>query len=560
MKTLTIVRNGTADVGVNVGQTLVNHFAVTYPRIFDVLLELVQNALDEKAHLIRVFINYKMRIVSVRDDGRGTTIERFNEALKEVATPGKKRKGSLGQFGIGLVSPLGKCRVATFTSCPEPHKVGFHQWTFDTENILARKQNLQIPLKYRDDLSLEESPTNSRFKVDYRSEMRLEDITTDRMTSRVDMDEFVSAVLSRFGQVMRRNKVTLSVKIVDDMGHEKCRDNITAPDFQGNPLPEYKVTEKDAGRVTFRLFVTKRNSGIRSEGVIVGVEGEQFTFPFHLFSRAVSGVISADAIEALKSGLFEGVIKGQKVKLHSGRQAFEKNDAFTGFCVAIEEWWDDCGSRHAEEVREAMKDSRFQNLGLRSMEVLKHLLSDPRNSLLRDVLKTFSQGTVGTGHTPRPKPWVAGQQGQTSLTIAHPPGSNDGKCGGQDHKMPMLSKGEHHPLSVAGPEGRRRTIVRNDSLGLQFAHEAMQGSSELWSLDTEQGILIFNIRHPLWVMCDEKGDGPVMKLQEMIAIEALTLLAMPETQHAFQGMYLREMNPVMVSWLLMDRKPRKTKS
>ena len=78
-----------------------------------------------------------------------------------------------------------------------------------------------------------------------------------------------------------------------------------------------------------------------------------------------------------------------------------------------------------------------------------------------------------------------------------------------------------------GPRGKRRTLVKRDSMGLQFSHGEMLESNKLWDLDTRLGILHFNTRHPTWVLCD-RSDRKIRQLQETIAIQALTVEMMPE--------------------------------
>src|SRR3989344_3717360 len=112
----------------NQGRALL-HLAGMYPTLLEVILELVQNALDKDVNATRIWIaiNYQTRYLSVRDNGAGSSINRFNLALASVAEPGRKGEGSLGQFGIGLISPLGKCNRFTFISCPTPHKSLFQE-------------------------------------------------------------------------------------------------------------------------------------------------------------------------------------------------------------------------------------------------------------------------------------------------------------------------------------------------------------------------------------------------------------------------------------------------
>ncbi len=131
------------------GKILVR-LANEYPFVLLVILENVQNALDANARNVSVRINQKTSCITVRDDGDGVSVSGFQEALQSVCESAKSR-GKLGQFGIGLISPLGKCERFTFTSSPRD-KDEFREWTFNTAEIEASKDMPNIPRRSRSDL------------------------------------------------------------------------------------------------------------------------------------------------------------------------------------------------------------------------------------------------------------------------------------------------------------------------------------------------------------------------------------------------------------------------
>lgn len=541
----------------NQGRTLL-HLAGMYPTLLEVILELVQNALDKdvQANRIWITINYKTRHLAVRDNGNGATIDKFNAALASVAEPGRKGEGSLGQFGIGLISPLGKCERFTFISCPAPHKYGFQEWTFATNHIVEQRENLTIPLRARTDLTLDDNVPSGKVRVPWRSEMSLTNFTTDNFISRVPIDALIGGIQDRYATTMRRNKTVISVEITDKNGKSERRPNVTAPDFRGRALPEKTFENVDSGKTSFRLFVAPKTAKGRSGRVLMGVIGNDFRFPFHYFARSATDLLKEEVVTALSSGLFEGEILSEKAKLHPSRRSLEKDDAFIGLCCAIEEWFDMFGSSYLDELRQSRQEQRFQELGLRSMKVLESLLKDPAHAPLLDVIRSFKRGTVGDGHTDVSKN-VVGEQGQPAISV-------DGKFGVptknpdkklQNRDQPIQEKKPHTPLTVAGPKGQPRKVVKHSSFGLQFAHEAMEGSPELWKLDTDEGILTFNIRHQLWKQCDVK-DTTLMKLQECVAMQALTLYMMPENHRLHQRQVLDEFNHSLVSWILNGDKVR----
>src|SRR5437762_1001324 len=98
-------------VGFHMGSTML-HLSGKYPTLLEVLLETIQNCIDKNSRDIWVTINQKSRNLTIRDDGDGVSGEEFNKALDQIGMTMKK-ESALGRFGLGLVSPVGKCEKFT---------------------------------------------------------------------------------------------------------------------------------------------------------------------------------------------------------------------------------------------------------------------------------------------------------------------------------------------------------------------------------------------------------------------------------------------------------------
>lgn len=528
----------------NQGRALL-HLASMYPTLLEVILELVQNALDcdVRANRIWIKIDYKTRTVYVRDNGAGITVTKFNQALGSVAEPGRKGEGSLGQFGLGLIAALGKCVKFIFTSCPAPHSDLFQEWIFDTEAIVNQRHELVIPTRPRQDLTLREH-ARGKMAVKWRSEMVLQNFTIDQFISRVPIDALIGGIQDRYASVMRRNKVAISITIIDENGHKEERPNVTAPEFRGRKLPEQKLANDDAGETLFRMFVSpKTKRGERHGRVLVGVRGNEFRFPFHYLARSVADLLNPEAVLALQSGLFEGEILGEKIKLHPSRRTFEKDDALIGFCISVDEWFEQFGQKFLDEAKRSRQEERFQELGLRSMKVLEQLLKG--NEALLNIVRSFGHAVPGEGPDKERKP----ERDRSQNPEPRQPSE-------QPEEGPPRTKPDKPDLKVRGPCGRNQKLVSREGFGLRFSHEAMEGSPDLWKLDTSEGVLSFNIRHPLWIACDERSDVVLMKLQETVAIQALTLEIMPANLRHAQRQALDEFNVSFADWLIKGDRAR----
>ncbi len=342
-----------------------------------------------------------------------------------------------------------------------------------------------------------------------------------------------------------------------EKGEHRVWSDVVASEFQGRKLPEVVIN----GTTLFRLFIARKSKkGGRDGRVLMGTARDDSRIPLHLMLRSTERLLAEEVVTALSSGVFEGEIIAKGVELHPNRQTFVKNDALIELCIAIEEWYQQHGADHFEEAKRGRREERYQALGLRSLEVLEKILRLPNHTHLLEVIKSFGHGTVGSGHTKLPRRQTGKEQENTSLSLDGNPGSprtKTGEEGGRERQEPTKEKGDHLPLTVAGPKGSRRRVVSRSSFGLQLAHEPLEGI-ELWKLDPEEGILTFNTRHPSWVACEEKNDTAVMRLQEQVAMQALTLQAMPEGGRLIQRQVLDSLTETLVPWILTGDKLRGT--
>lgn len=504
--------------------------AASYVTILAVVLEQVQNALDADARSITVVLNRKTRHIAIRDDGSGASATSFETALQQVCQS-QKVSGKLGRFGIGLISPIGKCEYSTFTSFDATSNM-YNEWTFRTADIRKQQRDVTIPLKTREDLHFirgkQQSAPKGKTSVMWRTEVNIFKYTDDKFISRIDdIDSLADTIFAEFGAKMNRLQTVLNLKFYDERGTPEVREGLRPRQFSGRPLDDVIMSEPDVGKIFIQLYLAPKTTRGQVGKVLVGEADNDFRIPMSVFYQSLEGMLAPDAGDALISGIFEGEILAEGIKLHVSRKSFERNDALVGFCGAIEKWYQNYGAKYMEEVKEARREQRYQELGLQSLRELEQLFANvPAFSDLRKVIDTFEQGTIGKGHTEPPESRVKGVQPEKSLsTKVSPPALPSN--GGEGDRTPSKERESHQPFTVAGPRGKHRTVVKNGSFGLQFSHIAMDGSSQLWELDTRQGVLHLNTNHPLWTFC-ESTDRKIRQLQETVAINALMIEMMPD--------------------------------
>ncbi len=515
--------------GFHEGETLVGKVATTYHGMLPVLLEMIQNALDKKARHIWVGINYKSRTAVVRDNGDGIDPEEFGRALQSVGRT-IKEPGKLGQYGLGMTAGLGIAERMLITGTPKSNPRAYRTWTLDREELRRKHRIGAIPCIVRQDLFYSAKGKGKNAKP-WRAEVLLERFTKDRTISALTFESFRSEVIARYGVVMRRNDVMVYLAITDEEGSRQVWD-FKAPEYAGEPLPDAAIKNEQAGETRFHLFIARADKRYKSRGEVgVGKLGDDFRIPFAAFLASLPESFRAEireAAAALQSGYFEGEILNSLITLNPDRKGFESNDRLAAFCGAIAEWFATIGRAQYAEVQEARESARLQEFGRRSLAVIDQLAHTPAGAFIQNVIGTFRKGLITPAHTRKKVEEFTSfkvlREARPELFGAKKDGGDSGTAPKKDE--PGYEKPADMPFVAAGPEGRKRAIVRNNSLGLTLVHDVML-ESLLWSFDTAIGILRLNIRHPLWVKCSEKGDTALMRFEEHLIVQAFMLEAAP---------------------------------
>jgi hypothetical protein len=380
-----------------------------------------------------------------------------------------------------------------------------------------------IPMKTRPDLWY---CTTDKMKggVPWRTQVHIEHFTKDRFISRLSMESIRDGILEKYSEAMRRRGSAVSIIFTDEQGNRRTTE-VRPKDYEGEKLPEWTFTDRDSGTTCVRLYLAKATARGREGKVKVGESGNDFRIGFSMFHRNLpSGCKLADeVVSALTSGIFEGEILSGKAKFTANRHAFETSDALIGFASAIESWFQETGTQHYRLAVEAKREERYQDIGLSSMRVLDGLLADNAGIPLSEVIASFKRGSIGEGHFDRP--------GRDSTPPAMSvEGGRTGNDGGREGVRgdPRKEHEGHRPLTVQGPKGKPRRIVCHGSLGLQLTHEALE-SERLFILDTQDGVLTINTRHPDWVRVEEEGTPTSLgRFEEFILMTSLEIAALPE--------------------------------
>jgi len=505
----------------------------TYHTLAKSVKEMIQNAIDASATHVFVKIDLRQSFAVVMDNGEGITVEKFDEALASIGRSVKPRQGTLGRFGLGLVSPLGKVKKFTVTSRPRETGV-VTEWTFEASRIKPQATGVRIPMAHPSALPVVDTPWKGT--VSWATIVKLIGITNDKMTALIDLDELESEILQSFGQAMRIKGTVCRIELVDGHGNTDER-TITPRDYSGKPFEVVEIEGSEVGRVEFKLYQAKSQNGARKGVVSIRQDGDVFLLPWKDFLKQARGGGWADAsvaFKALGSGFFEGVITAKNIELDPGRTKFVYNDAVFDLYLQIDEWYAKHGHAYMNDETEKARSERLQDLGLRSLKRWDSLLDDPKYAHLREALKgTFVFGRLGSGHVD-PASGKPGKEQDLKSVRTGQGGAGQERQSTGEHKgairKPDAERDPDRPgdlsLSSIGPRGQNRRLVKHDSLGIQIGHAPLD-SIRPWELNTEQGIIWFNTSHRLWERIEQKNAW-VLHFQEWVILQVLHLLTMPD--------------------------------
>lgn len=488
--------------------------ARTYPTLHLTLLEMVQNALDAGATRIYVGIDQYKRRVVVLDNGRGVTVEHFKKALGSVGR-GIKKKGSLGQFGRGLVAPISLCHEMSFLSRPEDTST-VHEWTFIGEKLRRQAKNLSVPYRGLKAFPVLREPfahaakemREPQERLTWRTMVLLEEVTADSTVKAVEIDDLAHAIRTKFGTVMQKLEANVYIKLRgDDLKVAKRRVDPTT--YTGEPLDVVTYRDKSCGEVTFTLYTARKQAGKRQGTVVIRRTDDHYPVtvreaqPQAMGARVLALEEVKQAFDTLGGGYFEGEITVQNITLHPDRTKFELDDALKDLYFLLGEWYLEVGQQYLTDARTEQQEERYTQLG---EESLARLMSQLENGALSSFASDLGE-YLGRSRT-----------------------SSSGQRRSSSSPRKQAEKDERQPVKVS-PKPKTGSDTSTTGF-LRFAYDTMPGSSRLWEYDTEERVLTFNIRHPLWVALDEtdgkhtsRNDRQIMALQEWLAFKVLLGLA-----------------------------------
>ena len=535
MKTLS-----SSKVGTHMGNVLMM-LANKYTTLPLTIVEMVQNAIDANASRVFIGVDLDRHEMIVLDNGTGVDKMMFEEALASVAET-KKSKTQIGRFGIGMISPLNKCKQFFFTSQSiiSSHPV---RWTFEKRQIERQKEDVNIPCE-----NLPSMPAIPRDFVSsageisdghWRTHIHLIGLTEDRTVSRIDLDLVEDQVRTKLGYYLQRKGIEARIALIQN--RRQTYIDIKPHAFMGEPLGVVSYVAEGVGDVEIELYRARKVNGKRSGKVAVSEMDTIYPISWNdIVNQARSGgwADKSAVFDVLGSGYFEGVIKAKGISLAPERTKFEFNDALISLYCVLDQWYSEVGRTQFEAEKDQQRDERYHQIGLAVMSSIREMLRLPEfESLTTAVQSHLKIGVTGSGHGDSGKPQVGTslkpttRVGQGGAGRARTPGA-----GGSSGRTPDgATRDGDMPFGVVG-RGKRRAEVKDDSLGLWIEVIDFEYSTRLWEFDRTRGLLSFNSSNAIWADLDgeyakrrtTKNDKMLEHLQKWVILKVLVLLTLSE--------------------------------
>lgn len=542
-----------------------------YKTLVRVILECVQNGIDADASAIDVVIDWRTREIVVTDNGRGTTITGFEQALLSVYSSIKDTT-SLGRFGLGLVSPLDKCGYFTFTSIDASVKHTprgqYVMWTFARDQIVEQ-ENVSVPYAKRDDIRPPGSRprTTGATPVTWITELRIHDFTDDRaVCGNLGLESVRRSILDKFSKVIANKRITVTVFEIDSSGAQNS-DIIKPEEYMGTVMDIHTVVAPTGGAQTQFHLRRVDSETDRRPGFVRLYEwdresGDLYPQPItiaELLAQA-GDRFSPEARESLGSGIFEGEIWTSGARIDADRKSFVENAHFVGLVEAVSIWYDEVGTLVWLELQDERDEARWERSAQRSIDRIHQLLEhDPRFSGLRELLE-------GLGAAAKPRAKRASGKDGGANSDDDPTGPNDSTRQEASDDASEDADDEASSSSDVTTGGnttksRLRTRTLSEAFGFTLDHAAINLQTALVGVIWDQLRVVLNIRNPSFIDCDETGKERWLRhLQEWVLLEVLLMLEYDDSEREQMLEALNRRVPMYVSIIVQGDQERRRKT
>jgi len=364
---------------------IISYLSQFYGNPYDVIRELIQNALDEEAKNISVEINVPRRIIRVFDDGNGASLSeisvkfsRIGESFKRGSRLTKKYKGKLerpiGEKGIGNLAGIAIAQRWQLITKEKGSKEGFRLYELDKDE-LANKDDVNI---HSESFPGKDITRELWFKP--LTVIRLFEVDKAALARFKNLEEVSRVITNAFNQKIKNNNVDIRINYRDQKGARLHQ--VKPIIFRGTKLDPVKW-DTPRGEITFQLWLS--SEPLKEPKLHILHQG---VYSFPLINLFKLGQLDRELEKVWLQGYVEGTILLGFGTLNPQRYAFQLDKELEVFANAFKEFTGEKLEPIISLLEKEERKERYYEAGRRVLKQMRKFFK-LHPSLLPDRLKSF---------------------------------------------------------------------------------------------------------------------------------------------------------------------------
>jgi len=455
-------------IGVHVGRALLA-FADLYSSIPEVIRELVQNSLDEKAKRIYIVIDPKRKRLLCYDDGEGASKEEIEKKFALMAKS-LKTEDKRGERGIGLVSPLGIAEVMEMITSPGGHGEQYFKIRLERQK-LKEEENPQL-LFGRGEIPRHK---NRRFTtLVVARQLQIKEKYLQRY-----IEEAIELLQETFGEALKETKIWINEK------------EVPFREFPGKIIFKERIYESDGKVIEAEIWATLRPE---KPGILLNYKGK--------YDLPLKKIKELKNLE-INSGYFHGRIKINFGEIAPRRNDLVKDEDRELVLEVIEKFNKEFIAPYLrEQIIETQKNEKV-------LRILNGALKEIESRIKIEDLPTAFKGAVSKSHFKAKKKPVKGLENGIKRLLEKKKAEKkmEEEKRRAEKKLPPL----HHQKNRqhGGVKGGERKNRLKGEKGIVIYPHPMERDRRRAFL--ESGVVHINTAHPKWVEISDKNEIEAIK-------------------------------------------------
>lgn len=457
-----------------------------------VAVELVQNALDERAVHIRIIVDAGKRVLWAYDDGDGVSKREILELWQNIGMSSKRGKlDQIGQKGVAKLANLSIAGLNTFVSRPRKQPgSGYFKIVIDKSKI---KDVAEPKLLCYDLVTGFSFGDQVKFKA--TTLVRLDDLQKGALAEFAHPEQVAEKIGKAFAKKIRGTRADIQLTYIPAGKGQPVTVIVRPKEYEGKRQIVRKISTP-YGPVSFEMTTTMHAMN-SFELVVDYVNRMGGTWSFDLAN--VAGILDKREIaDILGSGHFQGRIEVNFCTLEPDRQGFIDDDERDAFVRAVHTYTFDHAEPYLAHIKSQVDTDREQKVLEAVQNHLNTVFRKNPTLLLEGGLRTFLPGGI-PAEVPKGAPAKVSRQEAPAMEDIVPPGGKKA--------TPTKKPAAPAPKRPKRPSKPKPPAPKEAALGIRIVRKlANQEPNFSGPSYADDGTIFFNVEHEAWIRAAKNGD------------------------------------------------------